>query len=165
MSDHLQALFATTGRTLLDQPEQALAAFSVKSGGHGGLHRRVEVRRFVVDVDEPSELGGTDKAPNPVEYTLAALAACQEITYHMYAAVLGIPINEVTVTLEGKLDVRGFFSVHPHPRPGFTEIVGSVRFDSQASEEQLKRLKDVVDAHCPVLDLLRNGTPVRISLA
>lgn len=165
MSDHLKALFATIGRALLDQPEQALATFLVKSGGHGGLHRRVEVRSFVVDVDEPAELGGTDKAPNPVEYTLAALAACQEITYHVHAAALGIPINDVTVTLEGKLDLRGFFSVHPHPRPGFTEIVGSVRFDSPASEEKLKHLKEVVDAHCPVLDLLRNSTPVRISLA
>ena len=108
--------------------------------------------------------GGTDKAPNPVEYALAALAACQEITYHMHAAALGIPINEVSVTLEGKLDLRGFFSVAPHPRPGFTEIVGSVRIDSPASADQLKHLKEVVDAHCPVLDLLRNATPVRIAL-
>ncbi len=164
MSDQLKLMFAATGRALLDQPEQAHAAFTVKGGGQGGLHRRVEVRSFVVDIDEPAALGGTDRAPNPVEYTLAALAACQEITYHVHAAALGIPINAVTVTLEGKLDLRGFFSVAPHPRPGFTEIVGSVRIDSPASEERLKHLKDVVDAHCPVLDLLRNSTPVRISL-
>ena len=164
MSDHLKQLFAATGRALLDQPDQAHAAFTVKSGGQGGFHRRVEVRSFVVDVDEPAALGGTDKAPNPVEYTLAALAACQEITYHMHAAALGIPINEVSVTIEGKLDLRGFFSVAPHPRPGFTEIVGSVRIDSPASADQLKHLKEVVDAHCPVLDLLRNSTPVRIAL-
>ncbi|MBL8381259.1 MAG: OsmC family protein [Burkholderiales bacterium] len=165
MSDHLKTLFATTGRALLDQPDQAQATFAVKSGGQGGLHRRVEVRDFVVDIDEPAALGGTDRAPNPVEYTLAALAACQEITYHMHAAAMGIPLNEVAVRLEGKLDLRGFFAVPPHPRPGFTEIVGSVHIDSPASADQIRLLKEAVDAHCPVLDLLRNATPVTIALA
>lgn len=69
------------------------------------------------------------------------------------------------MTLDGTLDLRGFFSVAPRPRAGFTEIVGSVRIDSPASVDPLKRLKDAVDAHCPVLDLLRNATPLRIALA
>ncbi len=50
-------------------------------------------------------------------------------------------------------------------RPGFLWIEGKVAFDSPASAEQLAQLKEAVDAHCPVLDLLRNPTPVRLSLA
>jgi putative redox protein len=38
-----------------------------------------------------SGLVGTDKAPNPVEYVLAALGACQEITYRLYAAASEFP--------------------------------------------------------------------------
>jgi hypothetical protein len=31
--------------------------------------------------------------------------------------------------------------------------------------EELQRLKEVVDAHCPVLDLFRNPTPVKLEVA
>jgi len=40
-----------------------------------------------------------------------------------------------------------------------------VRFDSPASAEDLEQLKSVVDAHCPVLDLFNNATPVQIAIA
>jgi putative redox protein len=39
-----------------------------------------------------------------------------------------------------------------------------VILDSPASEQDLARLKDIVDRHCPVLDILRNPTPVQLSL-
>ena len=95
-------------------------------------------------------------AANPVEYALAALATCQEITYRLHAAALGIPLKEVSVKLEGDVDLRGFFAVEQGVRPGFQEIRGTVQFDSTAPPEDLRRLKEVVDAHCPVLDLFRN---------
>jgi putative redox protein len=38
-----------------------------------------------------------------------------------------------------------------------------VTLESTASEEDLRRLKETVDRHCPVLDILRNPTPVEIS--
>jgi putative redox protein len=53
-------------------------------------------------------LGGADTAPNPVEYILAALGSCQEITYRLYADALGIPLNGVSVELTGAIDLRGF---------------------------------------------------------
>jgi OsmC-like protein len=55
-------------------------------------------------------LGGTDAGPNPVELVLAALATCQEITYRAYATALGIPLESVSVRLEGLLDLIGHAS-------------------------------------------------------
>lgn len=37
--------------------------------------------------------------------------------------------------------------------------------NSSASKEDLAHLKAVVDAHCPVLDLFSNATPVEIAFA
>jgi uncharacterized OsmC-like protein len=125
----------------------------------------VSIREFSVDVDEPPALGGNDKAPNPVEYALAALATCQEITYRLHADALGIPLDDVSVRLEGEIDLRGFFGAASSVRPGFQRVTGSVSFDSTASADDLARLKRVVDAHCPVLDLFSNATPVRIDIA
>lgn len=36
--------------------------------------------------------------------------------------------------------------------------------DSPASDEELQRLKQIVDSHCPVLDILQNPTPVQLEL-
>ena len=160
MATNLKQVFSDNAAALAEHPEQAVATFHADSRGHEGLHRRVRVRDFEIEVDEPPSLGGTDRAANPVEYALVALATCQEITYRLHAAALGIPLNDVSVRLEGDLDLRGFFSVSEGVRPGFTQIRGEVRFDSPASAEELQRLKREVDAHCPVLDLFRNPTPV-----
>jgi uncharacterized OsmC-like protein len=158
-------LFHATRAALREAPDQAAARFRVSSWGKKGLHREVKVRDFSLTVDEPPALGGTDQGPNPVEYALAALATCQEITYRLHADAMGIPVNDVSVTLEGELDLRGFFAAAEGVRPGFLWIEGEVSFDSSASREDLARLKEAVDAHCPVLDLLRNPTPVRLKLS
>jgi len=49
-------------------------------------------------------------------------------------------------------------------RSGFSEIRGTVHLKSSASAAELAKLKDVVDAHCPVLDILRAPVPVEIKL-
>ena len=61
-------------------------------------------------------------------------------------------------------DLRGFFNVDPNVRPGFTKIEAEVVLDSPAPEHDLRRLKETVDRHCPVLDILRNPTPTELTL-
>jgi uncharacterized OsmC-like protein len=100
-----------------------------------------------------------------VELVLAALGACQEITYRLYAEALGIPLNHVAVKVEGRLDLRGFFAVEDGVRPGFRDIRATVDIDSPASAAEIERLKAEVDRHCPVLDILRNVTPIRLEVS
>jgi uncharacterized OsmC-like protein len=118
----------------------------------------VRVRDHAFDVDEPAALGGTDTAANPVEYALAALGSCQVITYQFWAAKLGVPLNSVRVTVDGDLDLHGFFGF-ADTRPGFSDVRLTVELDGPASAEQYAELKQQVDEHCPVLDLFRNPTP------
>ncbi len=69
-----------------------------------GFLTKAQIRQFTLYIDEPPQLGGTDKGPNPVELVLAALGTCQEIVYAAYAAVLGIPLDSVKITVKGRLD-------------------------------------------------------------
>lgn len=147
-----------------EAPSSALATFRVESRQEAGLKSRVRTRSFTIDVDEPPTLAGTDLAPSPVEYALAALATCQEITYRLHADALGIPLDGVAVTLEGDIDLRGFFGTEHPIRPGFLAIRGTVTLDSRAPADELERLRAYVDAHCPVLDLLSNATPIHLEL-
>ncbi len=145
--------------------DAANATFRASSRQIEGLHSQVSIRDFTLDVDEPPSLAGGDRGPNPVELALASLATCQEITYRLYADALGVRIDQISVRLEGDLDLRGFFSVDPGIRPGFAAIRGTIDIDSPESPETIARLKHTVDRYCPVLDLLSNPTPVNLELA
>jgi putative redox protein len=160
----LKDIIVETQTDLLANPDHAIATFSVDSRQVEGLRSETKIRQFNVTVDEPPNLGGTDTGPNPVEFVLAALATCQEITYRAYATALGIPLESVSVTLEGSLDLRGFFAVKDGVRAGFDAVRGVVNLKSSAPAADLAKLKEVVDAHCPVLDILRAPVPVDLKL-
>src|SRR6202161_3556742 len=107
-------------------PDHAAAIFSADSRQVEGLRSETKIRQFSVTVDEPPSLGGTDTGPNPVELVLAALATCQEITYPVHATAPWMPLDSVSVKLDGVLDLRGFFAVDERVRPGFTGVQGTV---------------------------------------
>ncbi len=157
-------VFDNTQSALRDDPAAAQAVFEAASRQQDGLQSKISVRQFQLDADEPAVLGGRDTAPNPAEYVLAALGSCQEITYRLYADALGIPLNGVSVRLKGRIDLRGFFAVDERVRPGYQAIEAEVDLDCPASPEELARLKEAVDRHCPVLDILANPTPVSTTL-
>jgi len=160
----LKDIIVATQADLRANPAHALATFSADSRQVEGLRSETKIRQFSVTIDEPPSLGGTDTGPNPVEFVLAALATCQEITYRAYATALGIPLESVSVRLEGSLDLRGFFAVKDDVRAGFKDVRGVVHLKSSAPAAELAKLKDVVDAHCPVLDILRAPVPVELKL-
>lgn len=155
-----EAYDAKRGELSAADESQATVKFESRSGLLDGFHTEARIRDFELTVDEPEALGGTDKGPNPVELVLAALGTCQEITYRLYADALGIPLDGVSVAVEGDVDLRGFFAAKEGVRPGYRAIRATVTLDSPASEEELNRLKAVVDRHCPVLDILSNPVPV-----
>ena len=158
----LRDIIVATQADLRANPDHAVATFSADSRQVEGLRSETKIRQFSVTVDETPSLGGTDTGPNPVEFVLAALATCQEITYRAYATALGIPLDGVCVKLEGSLDLRGFFAVKDDVRAGFNNVRGVVNLKSSAPAADLAKLKEVVDAHCPVLDILRD--PVQVEL-
>lgn len=157
-------LFDETQSAFREQPDSAAVVFSTESRQISGFKSAIEARQFRFHADEPEALGGTDSAPNPVEYLLASLAACQEVTYRLYADALGIPVDGISISLDGNLDLRGFLDVADDVRPGVSAITGTVTIDSPAGEADIARLKAVVDRHCPVLDSLTNPTPVTLAI-
>ena len=95
---------------------------------------------------------------------LAALAACHEVTYRLYADALGIPLEEVSVSVTGHSDARGFFGMDDSVRAGFSHITGEIKVQTSASDQELERLRQAVNQHCPVLDDLRNPVSVELNL-
>jgi len=164
MTEALRTIIAETQTAFQADPESAKATFTSISELQDGLQTVASMRQHNVTVDEPEALGGADTGPNPVELVLAALGTCQEITYRAYATAMGISLDGVSVAVEGDIDLRGFFAVDDSVRAGYEKIRATVTLDSNASEAELQQLREAVNAHCPVLDILTGKVPVDISM-
>jgi putative redox protein len=158
--DRLGAVIEQVRADLGNAPEPPIATFSATTSLVDEYRTTVRIREFALDVDEPPLIGGTDTGPTPVELVLAAPGACQEIVYATYARVLDIPLDGVEVSAEGRLDLRGFFGVADVPA-GFQDVTFTVDIASPAAPEDIARLVDAVNAHCPVLDILKQPVLVR----
>jgi uncharacterized OsmC-like protein len=162
----LTGVIDRTRQALETDPHNAAASFGTASTLVPGTDTAVEVkvRDHAFTVDDPPALGGTDTAANPVEFALAALGSCQVITYQFWATKLGIPLTSVKVTVDGDLDLHGFFGLSLNTRPGFGDVRVTVELDGPAGKERYEELRREVDEHCPVLDLFRHETPVSTKL-
>lgn len=117
-------------------------------------------RPFTSKADEPPILLGQDKAPNPVEYLLHALASCMTSSLVYHAAMRGIKVTEVESTLEGDLDTSGFMGISPQTRKGYENIRVTFRVKSDAPPEQLEECA----RFSPVLDVVSHGTNVDLKI-
>ena len=163
-AERYAALYRRTRERLASGAAPNPIRVAVASESAGGFESRVRIRDFELTIDQPKGFEGTDKGPKPSEVLLAALASCQEITWRLYAAAMNIPLDAVRVELTGTQDLQGFLGVDDAVPAGFTAITGTVQVESPASAEELGRLREVVDAHCPVLDDLKRPVAVRLEV-
>lgn len=125
---------------------QTRSRAEVKGFGLGGAH--IE-RRFAIDMDEPCELGGTNRSANPQEYLIAAMNACIMVGYVAQCAVRGITIESLKIETEGELDLRGFFGLDPSVPPGYESLRYTVRVKGNGSREQFAEVHEAVMATSP----------------
>jgi uncharacterized OsmC-like protein len=126
--------------------------------GTGQTH--VRQQPFTVDADEPPVLLSEDRAANPVEYVLHALAACLTTGMVYHAAARGIRLEEVESRLEGDLDLRGFLGLSDKVRRGYEGIRVTFRVKGDATPEQLLELCNF----SPVYDIVSNPVPVTLRI-
>lgn len=164
MTFRFKRLFEETRSRLRAHPGRRRVSIDVESRQVAGFRSEARVRDFTVTVDQPRAFGGEDSAPKPTEYVLAALAACQEVTYRLYADALEIPIDDVRVSITGWSDPHGFLGLDDAARPGLQEVKGTVFLTSSAEPEAIARLQEAVERHCPVLDDLRSPVAVTMTV-
>ncbi|AEA25071.1 OsmC family protein [Pseudonocardia dioxanivorans] len=160
--ENLRRILGVVGEKFSAQPERATVRFRASGVGGDGVRSDIRIGRHELVVDEPPALAGQDAGPSPVETALAALLSCQVVTYRLWAAKLGIPLDDVSVDVEGAIDLRRFYGIDDSGRAGFGDVRLVVTLSGPAGEERYRELAAAVDEHCPVLDLFRNPTPVTV---
>jgi uncharacterized OsmC-like protein len=123
----------------------------------GMMNTNSRKKPFIIAGDHPPELLGTNKGPTSVEVLLAALGHCIANGFAMYGAAMGIPVESVTIDVEGDMDMQGMLML-PEPgkvRPGFQEIRAKYYVKSAAPKDQLEKLAKLSEDFSPVRDSLR----------
>jgi len=137
---------ATRWRVATTWQGQTRSRAEVTGFGIGG--EQVD-RRFSIDIDEPVELGGTNRFANPQEYLLAALNACMTVGYAAQCAVRGITLEKLEIETEGDIDLRGFLGIDPAVANGYESLKYTVRIKGDATPEQFAEVHEAVMATSP----------------
>src|SRR5262245_57985336 len=106
-------------------------------------------RRFSIDVDEPSELGGSNRFANPQEYLMAALNACMTVGYVAQCAVRGITLESLVIETAGEIDLRGFLGIDPAVPNGYDSLRYTVRIKGSGTKAQFAEIHEAVMATSP----------------
>lgn len=144
----------------LESPDHVRAHVSARLVPDTPLQVNVQARHYSFMVDEPEPFGGTDAGPAPSEMMLAALGACQIITFQIWAKKLGLRMDGVEVSVSGDLDLRGWLGEDSSSRPGFTQVLFKATVTGPEPEERYAELARLVDEHCPIMDSLLDVVPV-----
>ena len=147
-----------------ENPDTGDTVWSASVTWNGGFRSEAAIRDFApLRSDEPTALGGTDTAPNPVEQLLAALGNCLVVGYAANATARGIEIENLEIQIDGDLNLESFLGLTPG-HAGFNDIRARVKLDSPASPEEIDELHTTVLASSPVGHTLGAAIPVSVEL-
>lgn len=138
--------------------------FSVSSVSESAARTKIKTREFDLVVDEPKELGGTNQAPNPVEYILAGYAGCINVVAHIVAEELDIHLENFKVDIDGYLNPERLFGKSKSERAGYKNIDVRIATSTSIDPELKKKWLSEIDHRCPVNDNLTNSTPISFSI-
>lgn len=171
----VSSLKGTIDRIAAD-PREGQTTWTIRSVWKGGTRSDHHVenvmiggrnidRRFTIPIDEPRELCGTDEFANPQEYLLAALNACMMVGYSAVAGLMGLTLTRLEVTTRGDIDLRGFLGIAPSVSAGYERLHQEVRISGSGTDDEFRRLHDIVRATSPNFFNLTRAIPVNSHLS
>ena len=116
-----------------------------------------------VESELPAFAGGWGTAPDPIQYCLFGLASCFAVTLAATATAEGIPLTELKVKAQNRLDLHKQLGLSTDP------IIHDVRFTVVAKSPKgpnaIKRLVKLAEERCPGTECLTRSIPFRIDVA
>lgn len=140
------------------EQENHVETFRATAAGRG-WPTKVSIRdtEWNIQVDEPTQDGGTNSGPNPMQYFAASLASCQNEQAQVVAEELELRIGNIDIDLEIDLDLAGFMGMADNSTGSYKEVRLNAKVSGDISSEKAQALGAKVDARCPILGLLRSS--------
>jgi uncharacterized OsmC-like protein len=128
-----------------------------------GATCRVTDGDWEVVVDLPERWGGNNAGPNPGVFGRASLGSCLAMAYQRWAAENDLSIRSLTIEIEADYDARGELGV-ADVSPGYAEVRYIVSVESDAPEDEVRRVLDLAETRCPYLIVWRDPNVMRREL-
>ena len=146
--------------------DPAAAVITLRAQGRigEGIACRVDTGKALIEAGLHPATGGTGLQACSGDMLLEALVACAGVTLRAVATALAIPLRDAKLTAEGDLDFRGTLGVAKDAPVGFREIRLKFDLDSDAFEEQLKKLLELTERYCVVMQTIRGAPAVVVSM-
>jgi uncharacterized OsmC-like protein len=164
-AEELKALQAPIKQRYKDEPGAALITLRAQGRIGEGIACRVDTGRAMVEAGLHPATGGSGLQACSGDMLLEALVACAGVTLRAVATALQINLKDAKLSAEGDLDFRGTLGVAKDAPVGFREIRLRFELDTDASEEQQKKLVELTERYCVVLQTIRRTPPVQVSIA
>ena len=152
--------FDATRAAVEAEPSAGLGSFTSVTEWVDGARARTTARSFSIETDEPSPLGGTDQAVDPMELLLASIGTCLTIGWVTHAARRGVEFRDLRIEVEGSYDLRGYLGIDSGTRPGYGGVRYTVHVDTDADEAVLDEIRKAAEAGSPMVDNVANATPL-----
>ncbi len=128
-----------------------------------GIACRVDTGKALVEAGLHPASGGSGEQACSGDMLLEALVACAGVTLKAVATAMGIDLRDAWVAAEGDLDFRGTLGVAKDAPVGFREIRLRFDLDSDAPEEQKRKLIELTERYCVVLQTLRQAPAIKVA--
>jgi uncharacterized OsmC-like protein len=153
---------------LRDHPEEAgytdSAAVATLDQGLRVTVSDPDGRKTTTDMSKG--VGGTDTAPSPGWLFRAALAACDTTLIAMRAAMLGVELDGVEVSIDSESNDYGILGIDDSIPAGPLSVRTKVRVRAKGADASA--IRDLVEwavAHCPVCDATKRAVPITLQIA
>ena len=156
----LKALQAPIKDRYRNEPQAALVTLRARGRIGEGIACRVDTARALVEAGLHPATGGSGSQACSGDMLLEALVACAGVTLKAVATALRIDLKDANVTAEGDLDFRGTLGIAKDASVGFREIRLHFDLETDAPPEQRKKLIELTERYCVVLQTLRASPPV-----
>ena len=108
--------------------------------------------------DMPTSVGGDNSAGSAGWLLRGALASCNATLIAMHAALAGVELETLRVTVDSASNDLGILGLDPEVPPGPLSVRIAVEIASpDADEDQLRALVNDAVAHCPVTDAVQRA--------
>ena len=164
-AEQLRALQAPIKERYKNDAAAAVVTLRAQGRMGEGIACRVDTGRALVEAGLHPATGGSGQQACSGDMLLEALVACAGVTLKAVATALGIRLDDARLFAEGDLDFRGTLGVAKDAPVGFRDIRLRFELDTDASAEQKKKLIELTERYCVVLQTIRNAPAVKVSAA
>lgn len=133
-------------------------------GQASGFLQEATAGNYTFQIDEPRSVGGTESAPDPYDYLLAALGSCTSMTIGLFARRNKFPVESVTIGLRHSR-IHANDCEECETKTGMLDRIDlRIELAGQISDEQRAKLMEVA-GKCPVHRTLESEIDIRIQSA